>query len=180
MQHCDEHTSLCRGKKISDIAWFMYGMTGFLFFIAAGQSRLHLLHLLLVNNMLAAVSLHACMHTIIALHIEPNRASHVVTASSFAQGLCCLSNLLCHPVLLSHIRLEQHQAHCDTGLHSCLCARKHQTCAATLAGLSNANIVARQSQMQSRETLQWRKPTALLVTAACFTCRPGGQVICRV
>lgn len=24
------------GKKISDIAWFMYGMTGFLFFIAAG------------------------------------------------------------------------------------------------------------------------------------------------
>ena len=29
---------VCRGKKITDIAWFIYIMTGFLFLIAAGES----------------------------------------------------------------------------------------------------------------------------------------------
>lgn len=29
---------MCRGKKITDIAWFIYIMTGFLFLIAAGES----------------------------------------------------------------------------------------------------------------------------------------------
>jgi len=37
---CQTKGLLCRGKKVSDIAWFMYGMTGFLFLIAAGQSPL--------------------------------------------------------------------------------------------------------------------------------------------
>ena len=35
---------VCRGKKITDIAWFIYIMTGFLFLIAAGESLAVVLH----------------------------------------------------------------------------------------------------------------------------------------
>ena len=74
---------VCRGKKITDIAWFIYIMTGFLFLIAAGK--------------LLAAALHAASGAL--FHTAVCIASACACASSTAAAVNLLSNGLSSPAV---------------------------------------------------------------------------------